>query len=364
MPELRPHGLRAQHAGGQRIDRPGFTLIEILVVVAIIALLITILLPALREARERARTTVCMANLKNALQGALIHNLEGQMRKERVSTNFGWAENSFRVNSSEPEIFTCPTDSDPKPMPAVLVDILPDRGTTGGSGIFNRLHRTGDHWRLDVQDSVDGDSLGFDAGTNEHDVDLVFGYRPQKGAGSTSVRIVEKESGLNFRVRDHRGRTLWPFIGAVPPDEVILPLLWLSYSANAAAGMRNVKGTPITVLEGARPGIFPQALRKGESVIYPADVLAAQEGRGSSLRFRHGSRSGDPRLRGSVFTSGRPVTGVFPDSAYVPRSRMNAGFLDGRVENLHFSQMLPDPDTGQISRSLWIGISRGTEVGY
>ena len=47
-----------------KTNRKGFTLVELLVVIAVIALLLAMLMPALNAARERARQVVCLANIR------------------------------------------------------------------------------------------------------------------------------------------------------------------------------------------------------------------------------------------------------------------------------------------------------------
>lgn len=65
------------------ISRRGFTLVELLVVVAIIALLVSILLPALGKAKELARQTVCATNVGGQLRAIHMYATE---ENDRIPT--------------------------------------------------------------------------------------------------------------------------------------------------------------------------------------------------------------------------------------------------------------------------------------
>lgn len=60
--------------------KKGFTLIELLVVIAIIALLLTVIMPALKRAKESGKRTLCLFNVKSLTAGWVMY----------VQENDGW----------------------------------------------------------------------------------------------------------------------------------------------------------------------------------------------------------------------------------------------------------------------------------
>lgn len=66
-------GVRYKSPMRRRRGHAGFTLVELLVVVSIIALLIAIVTPAMSAARRQSKTTACGANLAGVLRGMLLY---------------------------------------------------------------------------------------------------------------------------------------------------------------------------------------------------------------------------------------------------------------------------------------------------
>lgn len=73
---LRRSPAPVREASQQARSAAAFTLIEILAVVAIVALLVAILLPAISRARDQARGVACRSNLKQLMAGQLMYVAE------------------------------------------------------------------------------------------------------------------------------------------------------------------------------------------------------------------------------------------------------------------------------------------------
>jgi prepilin-type N-terminal cleavage/methylation domain-containing protein len=91
-------------ANGEARRMAGFTLVELLTVVAIIGLLAALILPAVQRSREKARQTSCMNNLR---QFSILLNL---YRTDHDGEMPGWLSNLYPEYSQNIALYVCRSD--------------------------------------------------------------------------------------------------------------------------------------------------------------------------------------------------------------------------------------------------------------
>ncbi|HEY3329217.1 MAG TPA: DUF1559 domain-containing protein [Capsulimonadaceae bacterium] len=99
----------------ENCKKSGFTLIELLVVIAIIAILAAILFPVFAQARDKARATGCMSNMKQMGLATVqyVQDFDEVMYGTDEMTEFpGWIYPYIKAK----EVFSCPSDTKPAPV--------------------------------------------------------------------------------------------------------------------------------------------------------------------------------------------------------------------------------------------------------
>lgn len=112
------------------MDKRAFTLIELLIVIAIIAILAAILFPVFAQAREKARTTVCVSNTHQiGLALAMYRSDYDQVNCRYRFCDPSYANDPLCLNLASPTTYTGPLETwwapydnsigpEPVPLPA------------------------------------------------------------------------------------------------------------------------------------------------------------------------------------------------------------------------------------------------------
>ena len=167
----------------------GFTLVELLVVIGIIAVLISILLPALNRARELGMRTKCAANLRQFYIGDELYRLN-HSKTWHIPAFWGPAGtgNHYAFNRVWTGIYEyrqglnlpIPTGTNPGYVPQSWMCPMTIRETTGFSqpGVAELMYEPHHSYGMNVQgvDELTSDGTAWDAVFEPQPTQLVKGF--------------------------------------------------------------------------------------------------------------------------------------------------------------------------------------------
>ena len=113
----------SDHRTRRRRERGGFSLVELLVVIGIIAVLIALLFPVFGKVREQARRTKCLSNLRTIGQSLFVY---ANNHKDRLPNGnpprtwidpaaADWVMVNFAQEMQATRVFHCPSDKEVEP---------------------------------------------------------------------------------------------------------------------------------------------------------------------------------------------------------------------------------------------------------
>ena len=157
-----------------RYRKSGFTLLELLAVVAIIAILASMLLPALSRAKQKAKATQCMSNLKQLGLGCALYALDNRDALPETShQTASWIGKLADYGLTN--LYICPLDTNhlritsyaindfltPNPFGAPQLDFSRLTRIPSPSDTMHRAEARGDYIGSDHFHFADAQSGGF-----------------------------------------------------------------------------------------------------------------------------------------------------------------------------------------------------------